>query len=160
MLNFDNADIYEVIRVMADMMNVNYIIDPRVKGVVNIRTSGQIYQRDIFPIFQTILKMNGAVAVQKGTLYEVVPFGEAKKLFTRPTTGREGDRTQDEKYTIQIITLKFIPSTEVSKMIKPFLSDGADIVEYPQQNMLIVGDLASNIQKSLDIIGLFDEDIF
>jgi general secretion pathway protein D len=159
-LNFDNADIYEVIRVMADMMNVNYIIDPRVKGVVNIRTSGQIYQRDIFPIFQTILKMNGAAAVQKGTLYEIVPFGEAKKLFTRPTTRREGDRTQDEKYTIQIITLKFIPATEVSKMIKPFLSDGADIVEYPQQNMLIVGDLASNIQKSLDIIGLFDEDIF
>jgi general secretion pathway protein D len=159
-LNFDNADIYEVIRVMADMMSVNYIIDPRVKGVVNVRTSGQIYQRDIFPIFQTILKMNGAAAVQKGTLYEIVPFGEAKKLFTRPTTGRERDRTQDEKYTIQIITLKFIPATEVSKMIKPFLSDGADIVEYPQQNLLIVGDLSSNIQKSLDIIGLFDEDIF
>ncbi|HEX7372291.1 MAG TPA: type II secretion system secretin GspD, partial [Thermodesulfobacteriota bacterium] len=65
-----------------------------------------------------------------------------------------------EKYTIQIITLKFIPVTEVSKMIKPFLSDGADIVEHPQQNLLIVGDLASNVQKSLDIIELFDEDIF
>jgi general secretion pathway protein D len=45
-------------------------------------------------------------------------------------------------------------------MIKPFLSDGADIVEYPQQNLLVVGDIASNIQKSLNIIELFDEDIF
>jgi general secretion pathway protein D len=161
MLNFDNADIYEVIRVMAEMMNLNYIIDPRVKGVVNIRTSGQISQKDIFPVFQTILKMNGAAAVQKGVIYEIVPFGDAKKLYTRPTAGRDASRVQnEEKYTIQIITLKFIPVTEVSKMIKPFLSDGADIVEHPQQNLLIVGDLASNVQKSLDIIELFDEDIF
>jgi general secretion pathway protein D len=160
-LNFDNADIYEVIRVMAEMMNLNYIIDPRVKGVVNIRTSGQISQKDIFPVFQAILKMNGATAVQKGILYEIVPFGEAKKLYTRPSTGKNAGRTpNDEKYTIQIITLKFIPATEVSKMIKPFLSDGADIVEYPQKNLLIVGDMASNIRKSLDIIELFDEDIF
>jgi general secretion pathway protein D len=160
-LNFDNADIYEVIRVMAEMMNINYIIDPRVKGVVNIRTSGQISQKDIFPVFQTILKMNGATAVPKGIIYEIVPFGDAKKLFARPTAGRDAGRTLDEeKYTIQIITLKFIPATEVSKMIKPFLSDGADIVEYPQKNLLIVGDMASNIRKSLDIIELFDEDIF
>lgn len=160
-LNFDNADIYEVIRVMAEMMNINYIIDPRVKGVVNIRTSGQISQKDIFPVFQTILKMNGATAVPKGVIYEIVPFGDAKKLFARPTAGRDAGRTlEEEKYTIQIITLKFIPATEVSKMIKPFLSDGADIVEYPQKNLLIVGDMASNIRKSLDIIELFDEDIF
>jgi general secretion pathway protein D len=160
-LNFDNADIYEVIRVMAEMMNINYIIDPRVKGVVNIRTSGQISQKDILPVFQTILKMNGATAVPKGVIYEIVPFGDAKKLFARPTAGRDAGRTlEEEKYTIQIITLKFIPATEVSKMIKPFLSDGADIVEYPQKNLLIVGDMASNIRKSLDIIELFDEDIF
>ena len=65
-LNFDNADIYEVIRVMAEMMGINYIVDPRVKGVVNIRTTGQISNKDILPVLQTILKMNGATAVQKG----------------------------------------------------------------------------------------------
>ena len=160
-LNFDNADIYEVIRVMAEMMNLNYIVDPRVKGAVNIRTTGQISTKDIFPIFQAILKMNGATAVQKGIIYEIVPFGEAKKLYTPPTAGRDlGKSLNEERYTIQIIALKYIPSTEVSKMIKPFLSDGADIVEHPQQNTLIVGDVASNIQKAIDIIDLFDVDLF
>ncbi len=61
---------------------------------------------------------------------------------------------------IQIIPLRYIPVTEVSKMIKPFLSDGADIIEHPPQNVLIIGDIASNIQKSLDIINLFDIDLF
>lgn len=158
-LNFDNADIYEVIRVMAEMMGINYVIDPRVRGVVNIRTTGQISTQDIFPVFQTILKMNGATAVQKGTVYEIVPFGEAKKLFLLPKADRSG-RNQEEKYTIQILSLKFIPAAEASKIIKPFLSDGAEIVEHPPQNLLIVGDVASNIQKSMEIIHLFDVDIF
>jgi general secretion pathway protein D len=160
-LNFDNADIYEVIRVMAEMMGINYVMDPRVRGVVNIRTSGQISTQDIFPIFQTILKMNGATAVQKGIIYEIVPFVEAKKLYTRPTAAKTAGRTQEEeKYTIQIVMLKYIPAGEVAKMIRPFLSDGADIVEHPAQNLLVVGDLSSNIQKSLEIIDLFDVDIF
>ena len=160
-MNFDNADIYEVIRVMAEMMNVNYIVDPRVKGVVNIRTTGQISTQDIFPIFQAILNMNGATAVKKGIIYEIVPFGEAKKRHTAPSTSRDvGKDPAEERYTIQILALKYIPAGEVSKMIKPFLSDGADIVEHPFHNIVIVGDLSSNVSKVMDIIQLFDVDVF
>ena len=61
---------------------------------------------------------------------------------------------------IQIILLKYIPVSDVSKMIKPFLSDGADIIEHPPQNILIVGDIASNIRKVVDLIDLFDIDLF
>jgi general secretion pathway protein D len=159
--NFDNADIYEVIRVIAEILRISYLIDPKVKGVVNIHTSGQIPTEDVFNIFQAILKLNGATAVKKDNLYEIVPMSDAKKLFTAPSTLREQEKKPpEEKYTIQIILLKYIPVTEVSKMIKPFLSDGADIVEHPPHNILIIGDVASNVRKSLDIINLFDLDIF
>ena len=82
--NFDNADIYEVIRVMSEILKINYIIDPRVKGVVNIHTSGQISSADVFPIFQSILRLNGATAVKKDGIYEIVPLPEAKKLPSAP----------------------------------------------------------------------------
>lgn len=160
-LNFDNADLYEVIRVMAEMMKMNYVIDPRVRGVVNIHTSGQISAEEVFPIFQSILKLNGATAVPKGPIYEIVPFGDAKKLYTAPLAPKGvAGKAEDEKYAIQIVALKYIPVSEVSKMIKPFLSDGADIVEHPPHNILIIGDTASNIKKTLEIIELFDIDIF
>ena len=159
--NFDNADIYEVIRVMAEIMKINYIIDPRVKGVVNIHTEGQISSEEVFPVFQSILKLNGAIAVKKENLYEIVPLMDAKKLSIPPlTTGEREKLLPGERYTIQIISLKYIPVTEVSKIIKPFLSDGADIIEHPPHNILIIGDIASNVKKSLDIISLFDIDIF
>jgi len=159
--NFDNADLYEVIRVMSEIMKINYIVDPKVRGVVNIHTSGQISAQDVFPIFQSILRLNGATAVKKDGVYEIVPLGDAKKLPISPSTTREwGKSPSEERYKIQIIVPKFIPVTEVSKMIKPFLSDGADIVEHPPNNILIIGDLASNVKKSLEIINLFDIDIF
>ncbi len=160
-LNFDNADLYEVIRVMSQMMRINYIIDPRVKGVVNIHTSGQIGQEELFPIFQAILKLNGATAALRGGIYEIVPFADAKKLAIEPITSKElGKGVPEEKYSIQIIALKFIPSVEATKILKPFLSDGADIVEYSPQNILVIGDIASNIRKSLEIMDLFDQDVF
>ncbi len=159
--NFDNADIYEVIRVMAEILKINYIIDPRVKGVVNIRTAGSISTEEVFPILQSILRLNGATAVKKDNLYEIVPFGEAKKLPLSMTDRIEPGRPiTDGRYIIQIIPLKYIPVTEVSKILKPFLSDGADIVEHPPHNILILGDAASNVRKALDIVALFDLDIF
>jgi len=159
--NFDNADIYEVIRVMAEILKINYLIDPRVKGVVNIHTTGQLPAEEIFPIFQSILRLNGVIAVKKDGLYEIVPLSDAKKTYVSPTTLRGGAKgPSEEKYTIQIVPLKYIPATEASKLIKPFLSDGAEIAEHPPQNILIICDVASNIKKSLDILALFDTDIF
>lgn len=159
--NFDNADIYEVIRVMAEVMKINYVIDPRVKGVVNIRTASPISGDEVFSVFQTILRLNGATAIKKDNLYEIVPFGEAKKLPLTPTDRIEPGRPiSDGRYLLQIVPLKYIPVAEVSKMLKPFLSDGADLVEHPPHNILIIGDIASNVKKALDIIALFDLDIF
>jgi general secretion pathway protein D len=159
--NFDNADLYEVIRVIGEVLRINYIIDPRVKGVVNIHTSGSISSEDAFPIFQSILRLNGATAVKKGDVYEIIPFSDGKKSPLLPSPTRDpGKPPSEENYTIQIVSVKYIPVAEVSKIIKPFLSDGADIIEHPPHNILIIGDIASNIKKSLDIIGLFDIDIF
>ena len=159
--NFDNADLYEVIRVMAEILKINYIIDPKVRGVVNIHTVGQIPLEDVLPIFQSILRLNGATAVKKGNVYEIVPFGDAKKSYVLPSTTRDPAKlAAEERYTTQIIILKYIPTAEASKLIKPFLSDGADIIEHPPHNILIINDLSSNVRKSLDIINLFDVDIF
>lgn len=159
--NFDNADIYEVIRVMAEVMKINYLIDPRVKGVVNIRTASPISGDEVFSVFQSVLRLNGATAVKKDNLYEIVPFGEAKKLPISPADRIEPGRPiPDGRYIIQIVPLKYIPVAEVTKMLKPFLSDGADLVEHPPHNILIIGDVASNVRKALDIIALFDLDIF
>src|SRR5690349_17970406 len=62
-LNFEGADIREVIHSLADSLGINYQIDPRIQGQVTIRTTGPIAREDLFPIFNRILRSNGISAV-------------------------------------------------------------------------------------------------
>ena len=41
-LNLKNADLVEAVRVLADVLALNYSIDPKVKGTVSVRASGRI----------------------------------------------------------------------------------------------------------------------
>src|SRR5215470_13763913 len=77
-LNFEGADIREVIHSLATALGISYTIDPRVQGQVTIRTSGRIAGRDLFPIFHQILRANGIAAVKVGNMYQIAPVGEAK----------------------------------------------------------------------------------
>jgi general secretion pathway protein D len=155
---FDNADLYEVIRTFAEVLKISYVIDPRVKGTVNISTSGAITQDEVYPILLSILRMNGATIVKKDSLYEIVPFSEGKRLPALSDDTKRGPG--EDRFIIEIIKPNFIPITELEKVVKPFLSDEKELISYPQNNMLIVVDLASNIKKIRDLIGMFDADIF
>ena len=158
MFKFDNADLYEVIRTMAEILKISYVIDPRVKGTVNINTSGSVTQDEVYPILLSILRMNGATIVKKDSLYEIVPFSEGKRLPALSDDTKRGPG--EDRFVIEIIKPNFIPVTELEKVIRPFLSDEKELISYPQTNMLIVVDLASNIKKIRDLIGMFDADIF
>ena len=158
MFKFDNADLYEVIRTMAEILKISYVIDPRVKGTVNINTSGAVNRDEVYPILLSILKMNGATIVKKDSLYEIVPFSEGKRLPVLIDDTKRGPG--GDQFIIEIIKPNFIPVTELEKVVKPFLSDEKELISYPQNNILIVVDLASNIKKIRDLIGAFDLDIF
>ena len=62
---FDDVDMFEVIQsVFGDVLKVNYIIDPRVKGRVNFRTVSPIPQSEVLPVMETILRLSGVGFVQ------------------------------------------------------------------------------------------------
>ena len=73
--NFRGASMFDVLDVLARKLEINYIIDPRVSdGSVTINSYGQLKESDIFPLLETILRMNGAVAVQVGNTYRIIPL--------------------------------------------------------------------------------------
>src|SRR4030042_7150208 len=53
---FDDADIYEAIQtVFGEILKVNYIVDPRIKGRVNFRTTTPIPKTEVLPVMEIIL---------------------------------------------------------------------------------------------------------
>ncbi len=87
--NFDDADLFDVIQtVFGDILRVNYMVDPKVKGRVNFRTVTPVSKEDVLPLMGVLLKMNGAGYVDDKGLYRILPINEipgtAPKVFVYP----------------------------------------------------------------------------
>ena len=160
-LDFDDADIYEVINALSDILNINYVIDPAVRGKVNIHTSGEIDKSQLMPIMETIFKINNIAAVKTGNIYKIIPLKEAKSAVPDVGVGTALDSLPSgDRVIIQIVPLRFIPSAEATKVIKPFISPGGEIQEYSKGNILIIVDTSANVKKLLSFIDVMDVDTF
>ncbi len=159
-LNFDNADLYEVVRTLAEILQINYIIDPNVRGRVTIQTAGQLSPRELFPVFFQILEVNGLTAVKEGSLYKILRMKEATQLPLSTRTDRHDSVESGERMIIQIIPLQFISVQEMTKLLTPFVTGGGTIVSHEDSNTLLVVDKSSNIEKLLRLTDVFDIDLF
>lgn len=159
--NFDDADLYEVIRTIAELLNINYIVDPNVRGKVTIHTAGGLGKEDLFPVFFQILKVNGLTAIKEGSLYKIVGLKDAPRLPITASFGSEGeDVPPGERVIIQIIPLKFISAQEMTKVLNPFISAGGIIISGGVSNTLLVVDQGINILKVLRLVEAFDVNVF
>ena len=153
-LNFNRADLIEIIHIIAQQLRLTYTIDPDVKGTVTINSAEPLRAEDLLPIFHQILRMNGAVAVRTGNLYHIMPIKDGKGL-ARPV-----GQNREDSFALQVIPVRFFAVAEMKRVLTPFLQPGGEIVENPRGNFLIVMDLPSNIQRLVEIADLIDVQVF
>src|SRR5262245_41391765 len=153
-LNFNRADLVEVIHILAQHLGINYTIDPEVKGAVTIYSAQPISQDDLFPIFHQILRINGAVAVKTGDLYRIALIKDAKGIARPQGAGKE------DSFALEVVPLRFFSVAEMKKLLTPFVTPGGEILDYPRGNFLIIVDLPSNIKRLVEIKDLIDVNTF
>jgi general secretion pathway protein D len=160
-LNFERADIREVIHSLATALGISYTIDPRIEGQVTIRTTGKIAREDLFPLLNQILRNNGIAAVKVGDVYQVLPVAEAKTRAIIPSrpVDRETARANDG-FVIEILSLKHLSSDEMANILTPFVTPGGDVLSYPRANVLVVTDLQSNVGRLRELAATFDTNVF
>ncbi len=157
-LHLDNADIYQVIHIIADNLALNYIIDPGIKGTVNINTSGTLRRSDLLPILETLLKINGATMVKVGNFYQILPTAAA---IRQPLPVIQANQAPgDDQIVIQIVRMKFVAASEMARLLTPYLSEGANIVTHDAGNILLISERRSNLRKLLELIDVFDSKVF
>ena len=158
--NFDDADLYEVIKTMAELLEINYIVDPGIQGKVTIHTARKLKKADLFPVFSQILGVNGLTAMKEGKLYKIVPMQDAPRMpMDAVYTLGQKDVPPMNRVIIQIIPLRYISTEEMTKLLTPFLSSGGTIVASVPTNTLVVVDKGANILKILKLVGTFDVNV-
>jgi general secretion pathway protein D len=153
-LNFNRADLIEIIHILAQHLRLTYTIDPEVKGTVTINSSEPLRTEDLLPIFHQVLRMNGAVAVRAGNVYRIMPIKDGKGLARPMGSSRE------DSFALQIVPVRFFAVAEMKKVLTPFVMPGGEIIENPRGNFLVIMDLPSNIQRLMEIADLIDVQVF
>ena len=79
-LNFENAAVATVAKViLGDILNVGYIIDPRVQGTVTIASGRPVPKNDLILVLENALRMSNVVLVtDSGGGYRLIPGGDAQ----------------------------------------------------------------------------------
>jgi general secretion pathway protein D len=153
-LNFNRADLIEIIHILAQHLRLTYTIDPEVKGTVTINSAEPLRTEDLLPIFHQVLRMNGAVAVRTGNIYRIMPIKDGKGLARPVGSSRE------DSFALQIVPVRFFAVAEMKKVLTPFVMPGGEIIENPRGNFLVIMDLPSNIQRLMEIADLIDVQVF
>jgi general secretion pathway protein D len=153
-LNFNRADLVEIIHILAQHLRLTYTIDPEVKGIVTIHSAEPLRPEDLLPIFHQVLRMNNAVAVRTGNIYRITTIKDAKGLVRPVGQGR------DDSFALQVVPVRFFSAAEMKKLLTPFLTPGGELVDYPRGNFLVIIDLPSNIQRLVEIADMIDVQVF
>lgn len=158
--NFDDADVFSVIQtIFGDVLRVNYVIDPSVKGKVNFRSTAPVATEDVLPLMEVILRLNGIGIVEEGGLYRIVPIADIGREPAPVGMGREPAKVEvNGKALVQVVPLKYNQSSEMVRILTPFLSKNAVIVDIPKGNYIVIVDTDANVKRLLELVDIFDNE--
>jgi len=143
--------------VLGDMIGVNYVVDPRVDGVITVQTTQPVTKAGALELFQAALAPIGAVLVQSRGIYRIVPADQAA-TGTITTGGASGDSAIGGN-GIHIVQLKYVAATEIARVLEPMVPKGAIVQADDARNILGLKGSPGEIASMLDSISIFDVDV-
>jgi general secretion pathway protein D len=154
-LNFVNAEIDAVIKAVAEITGRNFVVDPRVKGTINIISARPVPRSLVYPTLLSALRLHGYAAVEGDGVIKIVPEADAKQQGGAVTTGpvmAGGDRL-----VTQVVTLKYESAAQLVTVLRPLITPNNTIAAYPNGNALVITDYADNLKRIDRIIASLDQ---
>ncbi len=160
-LNFDNADLKDVINTVGSITNENFILSPGLDARVTIHSAKKIPVSEVMNVFESVLEVNGMSVVRSGKFLKIVSGTTAKQKPIEVRKGNQADSIPDvDRPVTQIVPVQYVPVTEISTILNPLLSQFGSIIPNPRNNLLIINDLSSNIVRLMKVLKEVDVNAF
>ena len=153
-LSFSNADIESVASVLAKATGQTILVDPKVKGTINLISNKPLTKAKAIDAFSTALRTSGFALVDVNGVYRVVAEADAKLISNSVTTSK-GKQEGDQIIT-RVFKLNFESANNLLPVLRPLVSPNNTINAYPGNNTIVITDYASNIQRIAQLIDSID----
>jgi general secretion pathway protein D len=150
-LNFVNTDIDAVVKAVSIISGRNFVLDPRVKGTINVVSSSPIAPELAYPILISALRLQGYTVVDgNGTgVTKIIPESDAK-THAIPTTTRSG--SHEYRIVTRVFPIRSESAAQLLPILRPLVTTNNSISVYPANNTLVITDYADNIKRLEKVI--------
>ncbi|WP_051258945.1 type II secretion system secretin GspD [Chitinibacter tainanensis] len=157
MLNFVNSDIETTVKAISLISGKNFILDPRVKGTINIVSTQPVSKELVYPILQSALRQAGFATVETRGAIKIQPEADSKSLSNKTLV--RGEAANGEQIVTQIFNLNNESANQMATMLRPLATPNSLISAYQSgtSNTVVVTDYADNVRRLARIIDNIDQ---
>ena len=152
-LSFVDVDVATVVAaILGDGLGVPFVVDPQVKGTVNLQASRPLAREELLPTLEAALRVQGAAIVVVNGVYNVVPVKDAARRITGISTQRGSG------FSIQIVSPRYVSASEIERLLQPFAPEGGILRVDESRNLLLLAGTGQEIATMIEVIKTFDVD--
>lgn len=156
--NFKGTDINEFINIVGKNLNKTVIIDPNVRGKINVRSYELMDEELYYQFFLNVLEVHGYAAVEMPNgIIKVEKSSDAKKSNV-PVIGEE-DGFGGDMLVTRVVRVKNVTVQELGPLIRQFSDqkDGGHVTNFNPSNVMMLTGNAESINRLVEIIRLVDQ---
>ena len=151
-LDFEDADLQAVLRPLAKLAGINFIVAQGVRAQVTMRIE-KLPASEAFSIIEAILEANNLAAVKSGDIYKIVPVGTAQQQPGPIGLGR--DFANEKGYFTQIVPLQYLTADSLVQILQPLVSQGK-VIGHRETNTVILSGPATVIRELVRTLKALD----
>jgi type IV pilus assembly protein PilQ len=151
-LDFQDAEISSVLRLIADVSGLNMVVGEAVKAKVTLKLLNVPWDQAL----DLILKLNNLGQLREGNILWVDTLTNITKLRDDAAKAREATLKAEELMT-RIIYLNYADASKSVDVAKSNLSPRGDIKIDSRTNSLVVRDISDNLGKVEQIVRELDQ---
>ena len=150
-LDFQDADVVNVLRLLAEVSKLNMIIGDNVKGKITIKMLDIPWDQAL----TIILKMKGLGKIYENNVLRIDTLASIAQQQEEEARAKDA-MVKAEDLTTKIIPVNYARAKEVAESIRKSLSSRGDITIDDRTNTLIVKDVADKHEEILNLLKTLD----
>jgi len=155
--NFKGTEIIEFVNIVGKNLKKTMIVDPNVRGKINVRSYDLLSEKQYYQFFLNVLEVYGYAAVEMDNNIVKIIRNKDAKTSSIPVVGDNSNIIGDEMVT-RVVEVKNVTVRELVPLLRQ-LSDqagGGNVVNYDPANVIMLTGTASTVNRLVKIIERVD----
>ncbi|NQY88470.1 MAG: type II secretion system secretin GspD [Colwellia sp.] len=155
--SFKNTEIVEFVTIVGKNLKKTMIVDPNVRGKINVRSYDLLSEEQYYQFFLNVLEVYGYSAIERDNNIVKIIRNKDAKTAAIPVIGSNSKVLGDQMVT-RIVEVKNVTVRELVPLLRQ-LSDqagGGNVTNYDPANVIMLTGTAATVNRLVKIIERVD----